>query len=108
MTDTGKEGRVFEGCLVALVTPFRNGGGDYDGLRKIVDWHIEQGTDGIVPCGTTGESPTLSHEEHQEIIRVVVERVKGRIPVMAGTGSNNTAEALRLTKFAAKVGADAA
>ncbi len=99
---------MFEGCLVALVAPFKNGEIDYEKLRELVDWQLEQGTNGIVPCGTTGESPTLSHEEHQEVIKAVIERVAGRVPVVAGTGSNNTAEALRLTQFAAKIGADAA
>jgi 4-hydroxy-tetrahydrodipicolinate synthase len=99
---------MFSGCLVALVTPFRKGAVDYGNLRELVDWHLEQGTDGLVPCGTTGESPTLSFEEHEEVIRVVVERAQGRIPVVAGTGSNNTVEALRLTRFAKEAGADGA
>ncbi len=99
---------MFEGCFVALVTPFKNGEVDYTKLRELVDWHLDQGTDGIVPCGTTGESPTLSHQEHQEVIKAIVEHVAGRVPVVAGTGSNNTTEALRLTEFAAKAGAAAA
>lgn len=99
---------MFSGCLVALVTPFRDGEVDYDKLQELVDWHLEQGTDGLVPCGTTGESPTLSFEEHERVIAAVVERVGGRIPVIAGTGSNNTAEALRLTRFAKEAGADGA
>ena len=99
---------MFSGCLVALVTPFEAGEVDYDKLQELVDWHLEQGTDGLVPCGTTGESPTLSFEEHERVITTVVERVGGRIPVIAGTGSNNTAEALRLTRFAKEAGADGA
>jgi len=97
---------MFSGCLVALITPFKEGEVDYAELRELVDWHVEQGTDGLVPCGTTGESPTLSFEEHEKVIVTVVEQVGGRIPVVAGTGSNNTAEALRLTRFAKEAGAD--
>ncbi|MFW6171905.1 MAG: 4-hydroxy-tetrahydrodipicolinate synthase [Planctomycetota bacterium] len=99
---------MFKGCLVALVTPFQNGRVDLRKLDELVDWHLEKGTNGIVPCGTTGESPTLSFEEHKEIIERVVKRVGGRVPVVAGTGSNNTAEALELTAFARDVGADGA
>jgi len=99
---------MFSGCLVALITPFKEGEVDYAKLRELVDWHVEQGTDGLVPCGTTGESPTLSFEEHEKVIVTVVEQVGGRIPVVAGTGSNNTAEALRLTRFAKEAGADGA
>jgi 4-hydroxy-tetrahydrodipicolinate synthase len=99
---------MFSGCLVALVTPFKKGAVDYEKLRELVDWHVEQGTDGLVPCGTTGESPTLSFEEHEKVIAVVVEQAKGRIPVVAGTGSNSTTEALQLTRFAKEAGADAA
>ena len=99
---------MFEGCLVALVTPFRNGVVDYDKLDELVDFHLEEGTDGLVPCGTTGESPTLSHEEHERVIERVVQRAAGRMPVVAGTGSNSTSEALMLTKFAKDVGADGA
>jgi len=99
---------MFEGCLVALVTPFRNGDVDFAKLDELVDFHIEKGTGGIVPCGTTGESPTLSHDEHRQVIERVVKRVSGRVPVVAGTGSNSTAEAVSLTSFAAKVGADGA
>jgi 4-hydroxy-tetrahydrodipicolinate synthase len=93
---------------VALVTPFQGGAVDYEGLGRLVDWHVEQGTNGLVPVGTTGESPTLDHEEHERVIATVVERAAGRLKVMAGTGSNSTAEALRLTRFAEKCGADAA
>jgi 4-hydroxy-tetrahydrodipicolinate synthase len=99
---------MFAGLSVALVTPFRDGAVDYDGLRELVDWQVEQGTDCVCPVGTTGESPTLSHEEHDRVIAAVVEQAGGRIRVMAGTGSNSTAEALRLTRHAAKVGADGA
>jgi 4-hydroxy-tetrahydrodipicolinate synthase len=90
------------------VTPFKNGAVDFDKLAELVDFHIRQGTDWISPCGTTGESPTLSHEEHEEIIKFVVRHVRGRIGVLAGTGSNSTSEALRLTRCADKAGADAA
>ena len=97
------------GSLVALVTPFAEGGGvDEEALRALVDWHVEEGTAGLVPVGTTGESPTLSHPEHERVVEVVVERAAGRVPVVAGAGSNNTAEAVRLVRHAAAVGADAA
>ncbi len=99
---------MFSGSYVALVTPFLDGKIDFKRLEELIDLHLEQGTDGIVPCGTTGESATMSHEEHEVVIRAVVERVKGRIPVLAGTGSNNTAEAIRLTRFAQDVGASGA
>ena len=101
-------GEKFAGLTVAIVTPFKNGDVDYDELRKLVDWHIEQGTDCLAPVGTTGESPTLDHEEHEKVIAAVAERARGRIKLMPGTGSNSTKEAIRLTKFAKKVGADAA
>lgn len=97
---------MFEGSFVALVTPFKNGALDEAKLKELIAFHIENGTDGIVPCGTTGESPTLSHEEHERVIGITVETVAGRIPVLAGTGSNNTTEALRLTKYAKTAGAD--
>src|SRR5438309_4315260 len=100
-------GEKFAGLSVAIVTPFRNGEVDYGELGKLVDWHVEEGTDCLVPVGTTGESPTLDHEEHERVIAAVAERAAGRIPVIAGTGSNSTAEAIRLTKFAQRVGADA-
>ncbi len=96
-----------EGSMVAIVTPFSNGEVDYIALGELIDEQIDQGTMGIVPCGTTGESPTLSHEEHDKVVEFTVERVAGRVPVIAGTGSNSTAEALRLTRQAKKVGADA-
>ncbi|MBT3535548.1 MAG: 4-hydroxy-tetrahydrodipicolinate synthase, partial [Rhodospirillaceae bacterium] len=97
---------MFKGSIVALITPFRDGQVDEDTLRKLVDWHVEMGTHGIVPCGTTGESPTLSHEEHGRVVEIVVDQVSGRIPVIAGAGSNNTAEAVDLTLHAQKAGAD--
>jgi 4-hydroxy-tetrahydrodipicolinate synthase len=98
---------VFQGSLVALVTPFKNGKVDYATLRKLVDWHVEQGTDGLVPVGTTGECPTVSMEEHKKIIETVVKQAAGRIPVIAGAGGNSTSEALELTKFSKSVGAEA-
>src|SRR6476661_6162672 len=102
------KGEQFAGLTVALVTPFKSGAVDYDALTRLVDWHVEQGTDGLAPVGTTGESPTLDHEEHERVIAAVVERARKRIKVMPGTGSNSTREAIRLTKFAKKAGADAA
>ncbi len=102
------KGEQFAGLTVALVTPFRDEKVDEDALRRLVDFHVESGTDCISPVGTTGESPTLSHEEHERVIATVCEQAAGRIKVMAGTGSNSTREAVRLTKFAQKAGADAA
>src|SRR5262249_30859669 len=102
------KGEMFAGLTVALVTPFRHGEIDWDTLHKLVDWHVEQGTDCLAPTGTTGESPTLDHDEHERVVAAVVERARGRLKVMAGTGSNSTREAIRLTKFAKKVGADGA
>jgi 4-hydroxy-tetrahydrodipicolinate synthase len=99
---------MFKGALVAIVTPFTNGTVDEESLRSLIEFQIENGTSGIVPCGTTGESPTLSHEEHKRVIEITVEQVKKRVPVVAGAGSNNTAEAIDLTKHAKAVGADAA
>ena len=99
---------MFRGSLPALVTPFRNGQVDEKALKDLVEWHIEEGSHGLVPVGTTGESPTLSHEEHEFVIETVVKTVAGRIPVIAGAGSNNTAEAIRFMQFAKKVGADGA
>ncbi len=97
-----------QGSLVAIVTPMHADGSlDLPGLRKLIDWHIEQGTDGIVIVGTTGESPTVSVEEHCELIRVAVEHVNKRVPVIAGSGGNSTAEAIALTRFAREAGADA-
>ncbi|MBL8822403.1 MAG: 4-hydroxy-tetrahydrodipicolinate synthase [Planctomycetia bacterium] len=102
------KGEMFAGVSVAVITPFLNGEVDYPALKKLVDWHIEQGTDCIVPVGTTGEAPTLSHDEHEKVITTVIEHSNKRIKVMAGTGSNSTREAIRLTKFAQKEGADGA
>ncbi|MGR3585208.1 MAG: 4-hydroxy-tetrahydrodipicolinate synthase, partial [Pseudooceanicola nanhaiensis] len=99
---------MFRGSLPALVTPFKNGAVDMDTLKKLVDWHVEEGSHGLVPVGTTGESPTLSHREHEEVIEAVVAFSAGRLPVIAGAGSNNTTEGVRLIQYAAKVGADAA
>jgi 4-hydroxy-tetrahydrodipicolinate synthase len=96
---------MFSGSQVALVTPFKNGEVDFAALERLVDWHVEQGTDALVPVGTTGESPTVTVEEHEKIIEVVVARADGRIPVIPGTGANATAEAIELTAFAKKVGA---
>ena len=98
----------FAGSFVALVTPFKNGKVDEKRLGEFVEWHIQSGTHGIVPCGTTGESATLSHEEHTQVVKFVVNAVKKRVPVVAGTGSNSTAEAIRLTREAQEVGADGA
>ena len=99
--------QTITGSIVALVTPFQaDGSVDYDCLRKLIDWHIEQGTDCIGVVGTTGESPTVTIEENCEIIRVAVEQARGRVPIMAGCGSNSTAEAITLAKFAKNVGAD--
>ena len=98
---------MFQGSLVALVTPFKNGEVDYDTIRKLVDWHVEQKTDGLVPVGTTGESPTVDMDEHKKIIETVVKQSAGRLPVIAGTGGNATSEALELTEFARSVGATA-
>ncbi len=100
---------MIKGSIVAIVTPMHADGSlDYPGLRKLIDWHIAEGTDGIVIVGTTGESATVSVEEHCELIRATVEHAKGRIPVIAGSGGNSTAEAIKLTEFAKEAGADAA
>ncbi|MEM6758490.1 MAG: 4-hydroxy-tetrahydrodipicolinate synthase [Pseudomonadota bacterium] len=99
---------MFKGSMPALVTPFRNGALDLDTLKQLVEWHIAEGSNGLVPVGTTGESPTLSHEEHETVVETVVKAVAGRIPVIAGAGSNNTVEAIRFVEHAAAVGADAA
>lgn len=97
---------MFSGSIVAVVTPFKDDEIDWEKLGELVEMHIEAGTDAILPCGTTGESPTLSHDEHDTVIERVVRAVKGRCPVIAGTGSNSTAEAIRLTKHAEGAGAD--
>ncbi len=98
---------MIRGSLVALVTPFRNGGLDLDALKDLIEWQIDCGTHGFVPVGTTGESPTLSHEEHDRVVDEVVRAVAGRRPVIAGAGSNNTAESIRLAQHAEQAGADA-
>jgi 4-hydroxy-tetrahydrodipicolinate synthase len=99
---------MFSGSLVAIVTPFRNGKVDERAFGDLIEWQIANGTNGIVPCGTTGESATLTHDEHHRVIRLTVEVVKGRIPVIAGTGSNSTDEAISLTRHAKEAGADGA
>ncbi len=99
---------MIKGSLPALVTPFKNGELDLVTLKKLVEWHIAEGSTGLVPVGTTGESPTLSHEEHQKVIEVVVETAAGRVPVIAGAGSNNTVEGISLIRHAERVGATAA
>ncbi len=99
---------MFKGSLPALVTPFKNGAVDFDTLKKLVEWHVAEGSHGLVPVGTTGESPTLSHEEHGQVIEAVVKAAAGRIPVIAGAGSNNTTEAIDLMHRAERAGADAA
>ena len=98
---------AFTGSMPALVTPFKAGKVDEDALRALVEWHIENGSSGLVPVGTTGESPTLSHDEHKRVVEIVVEQAKGRVPVIAGAGSNNTIEAIDLAVHAEKAGADA-
>ena len=99
---------MINGSIPALVTPFKNGALDLETLKALVEWHIAEGSTGLVPVGTTGESPTLSHEEHDTVIEVVVQAARGRVPVIAGAGSNNTVEGMRLIRHAAKVGATAA
>ncbi|MFA7637915.1 MAG: 4-hydroxy-tetrahydrodipicolinate synthase [Parvibaculum sp.] len=98
---------MFKGSFVALITPFKNGKVDEAAFVKLVEWQIEQGTHGLVPCGTTGESPTLSHQEHKRVVQLCIETARGRVPVIAGAGSNNTVEAIELTAFAKEAGADA-
>ncbi|MEM6479676.1 MAG: 4-hydroxy-tetrahydrodipicolinate synthase [Pseudomonadota bacterium] len=99
---------MFKGSMVALITPFNGAQVDYEALKALVDWHIEQGTQGLVPVGTTGESPTLTHEEHDAVVETVVAQAAGRVPVLAGAGSNNTAESVRLVAAAKAAGADGA
>lgn len=99
---------MFRGAITALVTPFKNGTVDEESLRKHIDWQIREGIRGVVPCGTTGESATLTYDEHKRVIDIAVSEAHGRVPVIAGTGSNNTAEAVELTRHAAGAGADAA
>ena len=99
---------MFKGSIVAIVTPFKNDKIDETSLRNLVNWHIDEGTHGIVPVGTTGESPTLDHNEHKEVVEIVIDQVNNRVPVIAGAGSNSTSEAISLLMHAEAVGADAA
>jgi 4-hydroxy-tetrahydrodipicolinate synthase len=99
---------MFQGSITALVTPFKNGGIDESSFQSFVEWQISQGSDGLAPCGTTGESPTLSHAEHNRVVSLCVEAAAGRVPVIAGAGSNSTSEAIELVSHAKKAGADAA
>ena len=99
---------MFKGYFCAMITPFVDGGVDEDAFRKLVDWQIDQGTHGLVPCGTTGESPTLTHDEHMRVTEICIEAAAGRVPVIPGTGSNSTEEAIDLTRHAKRAGATAA
>lgn len=99
---------MFRGSIPALITPFKNGHLDTDTLKQLVEWHIDQGSNALAPVGTTGESPTLSHDEHEMVIEIVVKTAAGRVPVIAGAGSNNTTESIRFVQHGARVGADAA
>ncbi len=99
---------MFKGSLTALITPFRDGKLDEKAFQGLVEWQIDEGTDGIIPVGTTGESPTLSHDEHERVVELCIEAAAGRVPVIAGTGSNSTEECVRLTQHAKTAGADAA
>ncbi len=98
---------MFKGSFTALITPFKNGEVDFGAFERLVEWQIEEGTHGLVPVGTTGESPTLSHDEHKAVVEACVRVAKKRVPVIAGAGSNSTQEAIELTEFAKRVGADA-
>jgi len=99
---------MLKGSIVAIVTPFKNGNIDETSLRNLINWHIDEGTHGIVPVGTTGESPTLDHKEHRDVVEIVIDQVNNRVPVIAGAGSNSTSEAISLLKHAEGAGADAA
>jgi 4-hydroxy-tetrahydrodipicolinate synthase len=99
---------MFKGALTALITPFRDGAVDVPALRELIEWQIQSGIDGLVPCGSTGESATLTHAEHDAVVKITIEQARRRVPVIAGTGSNSTAEAIRLTVAAAEMGADGA
>lgn len=99
---------MFKGSITALITPFRDGAVDADAFQRFIEWQIDEGTSALVPCGTTGESPTLSHEEHMRVVELCIEAAGGRVPVIAGTGSNSTAEAILLTEHAKRAGAAAA
>lgn len=101
-----KKSRVFTGCLTALVTPFRRGAVAYDDLARLVEFQVRAGIDGLVPVGTTGESPTLTHEEHMQVVQATLAQARGRVPVVAGTGSNSTREAVGLTRQAHEAGVD--
>jgi len=108
MASSGSASPSFQGSLVALITPMHPDGSlDYDAYRRLIDWHVEQGTDGLVVVGTTGESPTFSMQEHEELIRVAVEHAAGRLPVIAGVGGNSTSEAIELSHYAKRAGAQA-
>ena len=98
---------MLKGSIVALITPFKDSSLDEDVYRQLINYHLKNGTNGIVPGGTTGESPTLSHDEHRKIIEIAVKECSGKIPVIAGTGSNSTSEAVELSKYAEKAGSDA-
>jgi len=99
---------MFQGSMPALITPFKDGKVDYNAFQSFVEWQISEGSDGLVPCGTTGESPTLTHDEHKQVTESCIEVANGRVPVIAGTGSNSTAEAIELTQHAKRAGASAA
>jgi 4-hydroxy-tetrahydrodipicolinate synthase len=105
-SSTTRSVHMFSGSMPALVTPFQNGELDIETLKKLVEWHVGEGSNGLVPVGTTGESPTLTHAEHEMVVEAVVKAAAGRIPVIAGAGSNNTLESIRLAQHAARVGAD--
>ncbi len=107
-TKASAKKKEIKGAIVAIITPFKDGQVDEQGLRNLIEWHIKAGTHCIVPCGTTGESATLSHEEHMRVVEITIDQVRGRVPVIAGTGSNSTEETIMLTKHAKKAGADAA
>ena len=107
MTANNRATKFFRGYLTALVTPFKNGAVDEKAFRDLIDWQISEGTSGLVPVGTTGESPTLSHEEHHKVVEICIDQAKGRVPVIAGAGSNSTKEAIALARHAEKAGADA-
>ena len=107
MTANNRAMTSFRGSMTALVTPFKNGAVDEKAFRDLIDWQISEGTSGLVPVGTTGESPTLSHEEHHKVVEICIDQAKGRVPVIAGAGSNSTKEAIALARHAEKAGADA-
>ncbi|MCW5689560.1 MAG: 4-hydroxy-tetrahydrodipicolinate synthase [Pseudolabrys sp.] len=107
MTANNRATTSFRGSMTALVTPFKNGAVDEKAFRDLIDWQISEGTSGLVPVGTTGESPTLSHEEHHKVVEICIDQAKGRVPVIAGAGSNSTKEAIALARHAEKAGADA-